>query len=121
MDESVEREYERLYREFSDEYELRSSVDQVGEQAQANTGRRLRTDARYLLLINFSEMVIRPADRAQKVSSGELREATRDDILTVVRAAAERARAQEISGHDVINALTTVWGELKTMAYNVWD
>jgi hypothetical protein len=124
MDDVVELEYDVLYREFSDQYELRYWLDQYAEELQGATGLRVRTDARYLLLINFAEMVIRPADRAKKVPPREFREVVRDDMRTVLGAAAEQARrvdAREISGHQIINALPNVWGRLKTMAYNVWD
>jgi hypothetical protein len=121
MDEVIERQYEFLYREFRDQYELKYWIDEVAQQVTASTGRRLRADARYLLLLNFTEMVIRPADLAERVRPGEFREAARDDIRTIVGAAAERAEVEEVSGHALINALTSVWGRLRTVAYNVWD
>jgi hypothetical protein len=121
MDEVIERQYEVLYLEFRDRYELKHWIDQATQQVTASTGRRLRADARFLLLLNFTEMVIRPADLAETVRPGEFREAARDDIRTIVGAATERAEAEEISGHALINALTSVWGRLRTVAYNVWD
>ena len=124
MDEIVEREYENLYHSFRDQYDLRNWVDEADKDLQAQRGQRLRADARYLLLINFAEMVVRPADQAKRVPPGEFREVVHNDILSVVRAAADRAKAadtREISGHEIIDALSGVWGKLKTMAYNVWD
>lgn len=124
MDEIVEREYEDLYYSFRDQYDLRNWLDEADKDLQAKRGQRLRADARYLLLINFTEMVIRPADQAKRVPPSEFREVVHNDLLSVVRAASDRAKAadtREISGHEVINALSGVWGNLKTMAYNVWD
>ena len=124
MDQVVEREYELLYNAFPDQYGLKKWLSEAANEVMAETGQRLRADASYLLLVNFSELVIRPADQAKRVPAGEFREVVRGDIITVVREAASRSHAREtreISGHQVINALTGVWGKLKTMAYNVWD
>jgi hypothetical protein len=124
MDGIVEREYETLYRRFPDEYELRYWLDQEAEELLRSTSLRLRADARYLLLINFSEMVLRPAEQAGRVSRGEFRDVARDDIRTLIGVAADLARRldlKEISGHQVLNAIPTIWRGLKTMAYNVWD
>jgi hypothetical protein len=147
VDADVRHQYEILYIEFPDQYGLRYLIDQAAEELQRETdGRfRLREDGRYLLLINFTAMVIGPAERAGKVPAGELRESAGNDIRIILRlaaatrsivrsvpvstyaagafggAAAAEIPAEEISGHQVVNALTSVWGDLKTMAYNVWD
>ena len=121
MDDIVSSEYTSLYRDFPDRYEVRSSIDRAHEELRKETGRVLRADASYLLLINFAAMIIAPAERAGKVSVGEMRDSTASDIRIIVREAARISREEEISGHQVIAAVNNVWGRLKTMTYNIWD
>ena len=117
MDEAVAKYYETRYEGFTDPYGLRSILRTVQEQ----THRQLRADARYLLLLNFTAMVIRPAEASGKATVEEMKKATTEDISTIVGQAFTYRKEGEISGHDIIKALTSVWGKLKTMAYHIWD
>jgi len=117
MDEAVARVYDALYKNYNDPYQLRSILERVQEE----THRQLRADARYLLLLNFSAMVIRPAETSGKATAEQMKQATIDDIRTIVGIASRDVREGEISGHEIIKALTSIWTKLKTMAYHVWD
>lgn len=121
MDELIEEQYEFLYRKCRDPYRLKHWIDEIAARVAAPMGPRLRADARYLLLVNFTELVIRPAVSAERVRRRDFQQAARDDIRTIVGAATQRAEGEEISGHALINALASVWGSLRTVAYNVWD
>jgi hypothetical protein len=121
LDEAVEREYQTLYGAFPDRFDLKSLIDKESKDSERDKDRKLRIDACYLLLINFTEMIIRPAESAGKVPLGTLREATANDIRIIVQEAAKRAETEEISGHQVIDVLANSWRNLKTTAFNIWD
>lgn len=121
MDDIVKNEYEKLYKDSRDPYELKPWIDQLASELKGQTGRTLRPDAGYLLLLNFSAVVIQPAELAQRVPVVAFRQDVRNDIRLVVQEAARISNEMEISGHQVINALPSVWAKMKTMAYNVWD
>jgi hypothetical protein len=121
MDELIERQYEYLYLKFRDPYRLKYWIDDIAAKVAAPMGPRLRADARYLLLVNFTELVMRPAVSTGRVRRRDFQRAARDDIHTLVGVAAHHAEGEEISGHALINALTSVWDSLRTVAYNVWD
>lgn len=98
---------------------------------------RLRSDARYFLLVNLTEMVVRPiqmriGEPPFAGSSAELDGMLRADVNLLVSDAARRhvERQQslgrtrppdrEISGHSVVEALATNWTRLKLNSYRIW-
>lgn len=98
-----------------------------GAIAAHDLHRRLRPDARHLLLTNVHQMIVLPllapaTDRDPR----ELLNGFRQDLLHDVSVVLGRAAAQtgyedgEISGHAVIAALADTWSELKTVLANVW-
>jgi hypothetical protein len=121
LDEAVEREYQILYGTFPDRFDLKPLIDKESRDSERDKDRKLRIDACYLLLINFTEMIIRPAESAGKVPLGALREATANDIRVLIQEAARKTETEEISGHQVIDVLAKSWPNLKTTAFNIWD
>lgn len=158
--------YENLYRDFlfvrlqqwrpiTDEslkpatvrdliYETQRAIDNAAEK---KGGDRVRPDARYFLLLNFYEMVLRPIalvgrldDEAQgRLSRENLREDINHDIDLILETAeeyasegdeqprdhwghlpAERERRREITGHSVIDAIHSAWDKIKFNEYLYW-
>ncbi len=121
LDEAVEHEYQELYGTFPDRFDLRTLIDKESNESEKDKDHKLRIDARYLLLINFTEMIIRPAGSAGKVPIETLRQAAAEDIRVLVREAAGRTETEEVSGHQVIDVLANSWHSLKTTAFDIWD
>jgi hypothetical protein len=116
---------------------VRQTVDSANEQLEASQGLRLRSDARYFLLLNLSEMVVRPIQMRTGEPpfagpSGDLDRMLRGDLDLLLsdaaRRHAERQRSlgggrrpdPEISGHSIIEALAANWTRLKLNSYRIW-
>jgi hypothetical protein len=98
-------------------------VDEALEAAigEMQLTRRLRPDARHLLLINLHQMITLPLE----YPFGYPDEAPLDrelarDIHIILEEARAESRDEEISGHDIINSLSRVWDKLSTTSRNVW-
>lgn len=116
---------------------VRQTVDNANEQLEASQGLQLRSDARYFLLLNLSEMVVRPIQMRTGEPpfagpSGDLDSMLRADLDLLLSYAArrhiERQRSlgvgrppdREISGHTVVEALAANWTRLKLNSYRIW-
>jgi hypothetical protein len=101
---------------------LRELIAGVNERLVAERGVRLRPDAQLFLLLNFRELIARPLDaRGPTDVRGELRGGLEHDIWTVADAAAEEAEEPEVSGHQVVNALSSTWYRMVTLRWGIWD
>jgi hypothetical protein len=101
----------------------RGAVERARAVAQAEHGMRLRGDAALLLYLLSYEFVSAPVRRVRPEQADQLTEAVSADTERIVRTAAERVqdRADGISAHGVINALSVSWDGLQTTAFNVWS
>jgi hypothetical protein len=118
-------EYPREWHDFRpnelDAY-LRDLIVGANERLIAERGVRLRPDAELFLLLNFREMIARPLDARGSVEvRDELRGGLEHDIWTVAEAAAEDAEEPEVSGHQVVNALSKTWYRMITLRWGIWD
>jgi hypothetical protein len=157
--------YENLYREFlyahlhqwgpsTDEYlkpatirdliyETQRAIDNAAEKIGRD---RVRPDARYFLLVNFYEMVLRPIalvgrkddEVRERLSRENLSEDLTHDVNLIMETAdeyasapteprnyweessAERERVREITGHSVIDAIHSAWDKIKFNEYLYW-
>jgi hypothetical protein len=84
---------------------------------------RLRPDAKYLLYVNFVEMIVIPLLAAGRVNEEQILPALEADVDLLVFAASEaqKQKAQELSGHAVIDALSDNWRRLKLTAFDIWE
>jgi len=121
-----ELEYFRVPRVYPERFAIRNlrTVDEAINEALIELGltRRLRPDARLFLFVNLHQMIALPLAYAQAVQL-EVRPVDsmiRDDVRTVLEAAATESKEDEISGHAVLTALNNVWGKLRTVELNVW-
>lgn len=84
----------------------------------------IRSDAELLLQLAFSELLAQPllAVRGQQVNMDTLVEATEADTRTITQSALAASTAQgPVSAHDIINATSRSWSELRTAGFDVWD
>ena len=125
--------YQTLYTQgvrlapFPPDGPLREQIDRAEQTELAPQNFALRPDAKYLLLVNFHAMVRTPLLIGGRVDGSRVTEDTAGDLRLIMRAAAERflksgaPEPREISGHQVIDAVSTVWSELKTLVHKAWD
>lgn len=116
---------------------IRRTIDDADSRLSKYEGLRLRSDARYFLLLNLSEMVVRPIQMRTAAPpfvgpSQELDEILRTDVNLLVADSARRhnerqvelakvrPREEEISGHSVVEALAANWTKLKLNSYRIW-
>lgn len=113
------------------------TIENAQQALEESEGLRLRSDARYFLLMNLSEMVVRPiqirtGEMPFKEPSGDLDSILRGDLNLLLFDAARRHRERqrsfgagrrpdrEISGHLVVEALAANWTRLKLNSYRIW-
>lgn len=116
---------------------VRETIEEADRGLVATEGLRLRSDARYFLLLNLTEMVVRPVQMRTGEPpfagpSEELESMLLGDVKLLVSDAArrhnERQRSlalvrppeREISGHSVVEALAANWTRLKLNSYRIW-
>lgn len=84
----------------------------------------IRSDAELLLQLAFRELLAQPllAVRGQQMNMDSLVEATEADTRTITQSALAARTAQElVSAHDIVNATSRSWSELRTAGFDVWD
>jgi hypothetical protein len=118
--------------------QVRETIDDADRRLADRTGLHLRSDARFFLLINLTEMVARPLQMRTRSApftgpTAELGDILRGDLDLLLEDAArrhtERQRAlsrgrpepdREISGHLVVEALAANWTRLNLNNYRIW-
>jgi hypothetical protein len=105
------------------DYRSLSLITRAIEVASADAGvtRRLRPDARYFLLTAIDQMIVAPLQHPESghIAEEVLIEDLTSDLQTILGRAADSSR-DEISGHDVVNALASSWEKLRTTGREIW-
>lgn len=120
--------YSELYSAYGQGSEsvpwVRSAIETVSARLWPQSGGlpvqrvRLREDAKYFLLVNLTEMVVKPL---QGISQARLQAAVDHDLQLLLSAAAHMANSAEISGHAVVDALSRVWSQLEINHFGLWN
>ena len=96
---------------------IRTSIDHADKE------NRLRPDAKYFLLVNFHQMIVRPYFeinyRNTKYNS-EIDSYIEADIDLIVLEAKKESDQIEISGHKIIDIVNNLWGSLQTTKLEIW-
>ncbi|HLJ86127.1 MAG TPA: hypothetical protein VKZ53_04850 [Candidatus Angelobacter sp.] len=102
--------------------DITSSIEEAANELEKTEKKKLRSDAKYFLFINMAHMLEIPLEM-----HGETNEYTaqkmKDDIKTVVKAAAALQNADEpkqVSGHRIIEALSQKWSMLHLSSLRIW-
>jgi hypothetical protein len=90
------------------------------DNATVNTNKTLRSDAKYFLFINFAHMVETPLAENNETSLYPFNNMN-EDIKTLVQSASlQDPDETEISGHQIIQALSQTWPSLKLSSLRIW-
>lgn len=100
---------------------------------QLDLADRVRPDAKYLLLINFYQMIVLPIlfarrlDKASEYNAESLRPDIQSDIQTILKSASVREIqrngdvVKEISGGRILSEIAALWDELRVARVEVWS
>jgi hypothetical protein len=134
-------EFDRAYRALADSYRIgqqywgaslppmprpidaRLVDDAISDiTKELGLGNRLRSDARFFLLVNLYQMVLLPLFYSEQMPRpwASLERDIRDDIRTILETAGEQSNQREISGHIIVNVLSNVWKDLRVTKLNLW-
>jgi len=128
------------YNNVEKEYELLKQIDNAIQNASRGFSDKikdyLRADARYFLLVNYHLLIIRPLLMGRQLkrhlnepqernlaSQDELREIIDSDINLILSKANDSVKVEnkeEISGHTIVDTISTNWSNLKSTKFNVW-
>ena len=97
---------------------IRDAIEAAAKKL-AEQGARLREDAKYFLLVNFTEMVVKPLRKANPEK--RLQDALNHDLKLLLDVAAQAVHKAEISGHAVVDALSKAWSDLEVNHLEIWN
>jgi hypothetical protein len=92
---------------------------------------RLRSDAKFFLMVNFHQMIIRPLidhppfkKSDSNIPPEDLRIAIEEDINSIVKGSIintnEFKGGEGVSGHEIMKSIDQLWSSLKTTKFELW-
>jgi len=130
--------YENLYADYVYDADKRSSIFvRYNEYELLKTIRRsidnsdkedkLRPDAKYFLLTNFHNLIVRPLidDYRYVLDNPDLSnlgEYIAEDIQTIINTTTNEIStdSEKISGHQIMSTINGLWKTLKTTSFDIW-
>jgi len=101
---------------------LRLSIESSESTLMEKQNIKLRADAKYLLLVNFWQMIVIPIQMARKSEIKNIQDIVSNDISVLLEEASRNCKSgDEISGHAIINALSRSWKNLKVSNAKLWE
>lgn len=84
-----------------------------------------RSDAKYFLITNFNNMIIKPIlfqilDNDKEISEDMLREFVIADIKTIMRNSIKIKKEDKVSGHEIMISIDSLWPELQSTRMELW-
>ncbi|QHS59926.1 hypothetical protein [Chitinophaga agri] len=104
---------------------IQELIDAIDKSVNA---RHLRADARYFLLVNFHQLIIRPVlevlgtSRNNLYPNKEFRgfiDDIKSDINTILLNTVTKF-GEDISGHAIMEAINRIWTQLRTTRIEIW-
>jgi hypothetical protein len=125
MDAAYGEIYERLFNDAYREAEfpgirVKTVIEHVDASLSASHGVHLRSDAKYMLLVNFADIVVRPILLHDAESAYTVDDMKDDVHLLATKAVNLRASDGDVSAHQMIDALSKNWNELKLTKVQLW-
>lgn len=141
MEERYDRNYRRLLRYYREreflgfffrrnavspkgDYTINTLENVINKFKEENLNYNLRPDAEYFLILNFHEMIALPLliDRDSEPGFNDrLQDAIAHDASLILNWAREQTYEREISGHSIVQSLSSNWGGLKTTEFKLWN
>ena len=114
------------YREFFIKEELFSEIiKREIYEFELKNKYPLRTDAKYFLLVNFNNMIIKPI--LHQILSGDkelseilINDLIKTDIKTILKNSLEIRKEEKISGHDIMKSIDVLWPTLNSTKIELW-
>jgi len=102
---------------------VRSAIDRAWAAVQSRGGVGLRADAELLLYLAFTELVARPVITVRGPAVGnDLSESIAADVALIAERAMDARKGEvPVSAHDIVNATATLWSELRSSSWAIWD
>ena len=101
---------------------LRRSIDTAELSLISERKIKLRPDAKFFLFVNLWQMVVLPIQLANRAEGFQMENILASDIeLLLKEASVGRKVGDEISGHAVLDALSTNWKRLKLSGFKLWE
>jgi hypothetical protein len=102
---------------------FQAEVFKAVEEGYRSVPGLVRPDAELMLQLVFAELVAQPirAVRGQDVDRTELLGAIAQDARRITENALPLSKSGGISAHDVVNAASNSWSELRTASFELWD
>lgn len=123
LTEELPRRFERARPSWLPRPEFEARVFDAVARGYEDQG-PVRSDAELLLQLAFRELLAQPllAVRGPAVEVDALLEAIARDSRTITQnALAAREHSEPVSAHDIVNATSRSWSELRTAGFEVWD
>lgn len=98
---------------------VHEAIEEVDLEGIRSSGRKLRADAKALLLVNMAEMIVRPLVEGGAVQQPQILEGVEHDIKLLV-AEASVSPELEVTGHSIIDSLNRNWRRLLTAKWSLW-
>lgn len=81
----------------------------------------LRPDAKYYLLVNLHQLLIRPIIRSSyEINNEELDKIIKQDINMIIDNISESFHDRPISSHQIMKKIDELWGKLQTTKFELW-
>jgi hypothetical protein len=100
---------------------LRDSVEAAAASVEAETGHVLRSDAKWFLLLVFSQLMLQPVLAVRREPPDALLSQAAADIMQIARVGAERVSEREVSSHVLVDALSDRWEDLELTRAHHWE
>lgn len=84
----------------------------------------IKPEAVYFLVVSLHEMILGPAAAVNEQELGRIRDALPDDVVTILNEALRRTAAgndADVTGHDVVDAISTTWPRLASTSLLNWE
>jgi len=84
-----------------------------------------RTDAKYFLLVNFNNMIVKPLlyqvlKGDTELSEIQINDLIKTDIKTILRHSLEIKKEDKISGHEIMKSIDLLWPTLNSTKIELW-
>lgn len=84
-----------------------------------------RPDAKYFLITNFNNMIVKPIlyqilENDKEISEETLREYVTSDIKTIMYNSLEIRKEKLVSGHDILKSIDSLWSQLQSTKMELW-